>query len=105
MAELDHLTRLSTRAAFDAALRQLSDEATALLPAALLMADVDHFKKINDTHGHPAGDEVLRTVAATVERTVRGKGTAYRYGGEELAVLLRVSTVSGAGNTISVQAT
>lgn len=88
MAEIDHLTRLSTRAAFDDALRVLSADATVVVPAALLMADVDHFKKINDTHGHPAGDEVLRAVAGILERTVRGKGTAYRYGGEEFAVLL-----------------
>jgi diguanylate cyclase (GGDEF)-like protein len=52
------------------------------------MADIDHFKKINDAHGHPAGDRVLRTVADTVERVVRGKGVAYRYGGEEFALLL-----------------
>jgi diguanylate cyclase (GGDEF)-like protein len=88
VTELDHLTRLSTRAAFDDALKRLSAAATALLPAALVMADVDHFKKINDAHGHPAGDEVLRAVAGTLERTVSGKGIGYRYGGEEFAVLL-----------------
>jgi diguanylate cyclase (GGDEF)-like protein len=52
------------------------------------MVDVDHFKKINDSHGHPVGDEVLRVVASTLERVIRGKGVAYRYGGEEFALLL-----------------
>jgi diguanylate cyclase (GGDEF)-like protein len=52
------------------------------------MVDIDHFKNVNDTHGHPAGDEVLRNVAERLMRTVRGKGRAYRYGGEEIMLLL-----------------
>jgi len=56
-------------------------------PLALIMADVDHFKKVNDTHGHLAGDRVLQGVAAILRNRVRG-GSAFRYGGEEMAVLL-----------------
>lgn len=56
-------------------------------PLALIMVDVDHFKKVNDTHGHPAGDRVLKGVAEILRRNVRG-GSAFRYGGEEMAVLL-----------------
>jgi diguanylate cyclase (GGDEF)-like protein len=59
-------------------------------PSALtcLMIDVDHFKRINDRHGHLAGDEVLRQVARRVERAVRGSDVAARYGGEEFVILL-----------------
>jgi len=54
----------------------------------LVMVDIDHFKAVNDVHGHQAGDEVLRTVARILAKAAQGKGEAYRYGGEELAVLL-----------------
>jgi diguanylate cyclase (GGDEF)-like protein len=56
-------------------------------PLALIMVDVDHFKKVNDTHGHVAGDNVLKGVAEILRKKVRG-GSAFRYGGEEMAVLL-----------------
>lgn len=56
-------------------------------PLSLIMVDVDHFKKVNDTHGHPAGDRVLQGVAEILRRNVRG-GSAFRYGGEEMAVIL-----------------
>jgi len=52
----------------------------------LVMADIDHFKKFNDTHGHDVGDDVLRLVAAQLEKT-SGGGRAYRYGGEEFTLL------------------
>jgi diguanylate cyclase (GGDEF)-like protein len=52
------------------------------------MADIDHFKDFNDLHGHQAGDEVLRGVAATLDGGKREVDRVYRYGGEELAVLL-----------------
>jgi diguanylate cyclase (GGDEF)-like protein len=55
---------------------------------ALVLGDVDKFKHVNDTYGHPTGDEVLRVIANTMKRTTAGKGKTYRYGGEELAVLL-----------------
>ncbi|MEK7270048.1 MAG: sensor domain-containing diguanylate cyclase [Planctomycetota bacterium] len=54
----------------------------------LLMADVDHFKKVNDTHGHPAGDQVLREVAARIRSTLRSSDAAGRFGGEEFLVVL-----------------
>jgi diguanylate cyclase (GGDEF)-like protein len=56
-------------------------------PLSLIMVDVDHFKKVNDAHGHPTGDRVLRGVAEILKKRVRG-GSAFRYGGEEMAVLL-----------------
>jgi diguanylate cyclase (GGDEF)-like protein len=58
-------------------------------PLSFLMMDIDHFKKINDAHGHPVGDEVLVEVAGLVVRRLAYKGRAYRYGGEEISLLLR----------------
>jgi diguanylate cyclase (GGDEF)-like protein len=57
-------------------------------PVALVLVDVDDFKKVNDIHGHLAGDRVLRDVAATVLASCRETDTAARWGGEELALLL-----------------
>ena len=55
---------------------------------ALVMVDLDHFKRINDEHGHPAGDDVLRAAGEIIRKCVGAKGSAYRYGGEEIAILL-----------------
>ncbi len=55
---------------------------------AVALCDVDHFKAYNDTYGHPAGDKVLRSVAGALQRTCRKGDAVYRYGGEELLVLL-----------------
>ena len=57
-------------------------------PVSLVMIDLDHFKSVNDRHGHPVGDEVLLEVAGRVVRRASRKGKAYRYGGEEFALLL-----------------
>jgi diguanylate cyclase (GGDEF)-like protein len=53
------------------------------------MLDLDHFKRLNDEHGHLVGDQVLREVASAIAGALRTSDTAYRYGGEELVVLLR----------------
>ncbi len=58
-------------------------------PLTLLIFDIDHFKKINDTHGHPTGDHVLKELAALVKRTVRNEDVLARFGGEEFVVLMR----------------
>lgn len=58
-------------------------------PLTLLLFDIDHFKNINDTRGHPAGDHVLRELAALVKKTVRNEDVFARFGGEEFAVLMR----------------
>lgn len=55
---------------------------------ACLMFDIDHFKKVNDDHGHATGDELLRRVGQTLRRTFAGVGQVYRYGGEEFCVML-----------------
>jgi diguanylate cyclase (GGDEF)-like protein len=58
-------------------------------PLAIILFDLDHFKKVNDTHGHLAGDVVLRVVAAQVQRTIRSEDVLARYGGEEFVLLVR----------------
>ncbi|NTX99760.1 diguanylate cyclase [Deinococcus sp. JMULE3] len=79
----DALTGLGNRRQFDLDLE-------AMGPGdALLLLDIDHFKRVNDTHGHHVGDEVLQEVARLLEREGRGRDRAYRYGGEEFAVILR----------------
>lgn len=65
-------------------------------PLALLMIDVDHFKRINDTHGHPAGDEVLRKVTERMVERLRGHDVLGRYGGEEFCVVAPDTDAAGA---------
>lgn len=76
----DALTGLPSRRALDDALRRLDG------PFAIAMVDIDHFKAVNDTHGHDVGDQVLRLVAGHLEGVGEG-GRAFRYGGEEFAIL------------------
>ncbi len=88
-ARTDSLTQLNNRRAFDDELSRRHAEWTRKqTPVSLLLLDVDHFKKFNDTHGHQAGDEVLRSVASTLRSTTREMDLPCRYGGEEFAVVL-----------------
>lgn len=57
-------------------------------PSALIMLDIDHFKKVNDTYGHPAGDEVIKALAGIIKKATRETDIAGRYGGEEFAIIL-----------------
>jgi two-component system, cell cycle response regulator len=65
-------------------------------PLSLLMCDVDHFKKINDTNGHQAGDEVLKAVVATLKQNIRSTDWVARYGGEEFVIVLPETTAANA---------
>jgi len=88
-ATIDPLTDLLNRRAFDAALLRVTQQAAASKePLAMLMIDVDRFKRINDTWGHPVGDAVLRVVANKLRQSSRDTDTVARYGGEEFVVLL-----------------
>lgn len=85
----DPLTGLANRRHFRAVLEREIDRVTRSGEAALLlMLDIDHFKKVNDVHGHSAGDMVLQSVARTLSACVRPMDTLARYGGEEFAVVL-----------------
>ena len=91
----DPLTGLANRRHFRSVLeREIDVVARSGESALLLMLDIDHFKKINDTHGHPAGDMVLQAVAKCLNTCVRPKDTVARYGGEEFAVVLPDCQVS-----------
>ncbi|GAA5514536.1 hypothetical protein Dcar01_03292 [Deinococcus carri] len=81
-ARLDALTGLLNRRAFEEACEG------AAPPGVLAVLDIDHFKQVNDRHGHEAGDRVLRSVADVLLDTVGGCGRVYRWGGEEFAVCL-----------------
>jgi len=88
-ATIDPLTGVANRARLRESLRELTQHATRTgQPLSLLMLDVDHFKRVNDTHGHAAGDDVLRQVASVLKGTVRPYDVVARYGGEEFVVIL-----------------
>lgn len=88
-AMVDTLTRVWSRATIFATLVSERDRATRSgRPVGLLMIDIDNFKGVNDTHGHPTGDAVLREVAARMTRALRGMDSLGRYGGEEFLAIL-----------------
>jgi diguanylate cyclase (GGDEF)-like protein len=88
-AAIDGLTGLANRREFDRVLEREVNRAERSLEAlSLAVIDVDHFKRVNDTRGHLAGDEVLRTLAAVLAAGVRDMDLAARYGGEEFALIL-----------------
>jgi diguanylate cyclase (GGDEF)-like protein len=96
-ARTDFLTGLPNHRAFQATL--LSELARAQRhdhPLTLLMIDLDHMKAVNDRHGHPTGDLVLRTLAETIRSTCRDADFAARYGGEEFGVILPETSLAGA---------
>jgi two-component system cell cycle response regulator len=94
MAVTDVLTGLSSRRYFEDASSGLARRRGRA--AAVLMLDIDHFKRVNDTHGHDGGDQVLREVARRLSRSVRPGDVLARYGGEEFAVLLPNTTPADA---------
>ncbi|MGI4975710.1 MAG: sensor domain-containing diguanylate cyclase [Janthinobacterium lividum] len=95
---LDGLTGIDNRRSFDLALaREVGAAMRSGLPLSLLLIDIDHFKRLNDSHGHTVGDECLRLIAATIGgRMKRPADHLARYGGEEFAVLLPQTEGDGA---------
>jgi two-component system cell cycle response regulator len=96
-AVLDPLTGLCNRRHLDARLRaELAFALRHQAPLSLLIIDVDHFKRINDTRGHPGGDAALRALGERLQRSVRTEDVAGRYGGEEFAIIARGIDPAGA---------
>jgi diguanylate cyclase (GGDEF)-like protein len=97
----DHLTGLPNRAAFHEAFRRGSALASRQgSPLSIAFIDLDHFKRVNDVHGHAMGDEVLRRVATVIARTLRQSDLLARWGGEEFVALLPNTDVEGATRAI-----
>jgi diguanylate cyclase len=89
LSSRDPLTGLANRRQFELTLASEVDRvARAGEPALVLMIDIDHFKKVNDAHGHPAGDGVLKAVAHVLHDCIRPMDTLARFGGEEFAMIL-----------------
>jgi len=95
-ALLDSLTGLNNRRGLERAVEDLLREPPGLLGSALLLADIDHFKVVNDTYGHVLGDKVIRAVAHVLRSSIKGRDVAARLGGEEFAILLPQTSLSGA---------
>lgn len=93
----DPLTGIANRKQLDLFLADTLAERDGNGPsAALLMLDIDHFKKFNDTHGHPVGDQVLKLVAKSLVDSIKGRDLAGRYGGEEFLIVLPSTELANA---------
>jgi two-component system, cell cycle response regulator len=99
MATTDGLTGLTNHRTFQERFANLLERSARHgHRAAILLLDIDHFKKVNDTYGHPVGDEVLRQVARVLGKAVRVIDIPARYGGEEFAIVLESTDLGGAVN-------
>ena len=96
LADTDGLTGLFNRRYLDALLvRELQRTERYKTPLGLVLLDIDHFKRVNDTFGHSMGDEVLRNVSRVVTSSVRVTDSVARYGGEEIAIVFTQTTAQG----------
>jgi len=94
---LDPLTKIFNRKYFDEGLlRAMAEAGEQGEPLSLLLVDIDHFKRFNDTYGHQTGDQVLRLVAMTLKSNIKGKDIVARYGGEEFVAVLPSTDLDGA---------
>jgi diguanylate cyclase (GGDEF)-like protein len=89
LSRTDRLTELNNRGYWEECLQaEFARVQRSKHPSTLIMFDIDHFKKVNDTYGHQAGDEVIRTTSRTLRASIRTTDIAGRYGGEEFGVIL-----------------
>lgn len=94
-AMLDSLSGLSNRRAFDQHLSMVTKEHPNFSSSTyLILIDIDHFKQINDTHGHVVGDDIIKHLAEQIYKNLRNYDKAYRVGGEEFALIVRTDTIS-----------
>ncbi|HVY52047.1 MAG TPA: diguanylate cyclase [Devosia sp.] len=93
---LDPLTKIYNRKSFDEGMLKALAEAELGTGFSLMLIDIDHFKRFNDTWGHQTGDQVLRLVAMTLKSNIKGQDIAARYGGEEFAAILPETDLEGA---------
>jgi diguanylate cyclase len=95
----DPLTGLKNRRSFDITLAaEIAAARASQKPMSLVMADIDHFKSVNDRYGHPAGDDVLKWFARILSSNMKGRDTVARYGGEEFAIILPQTALDNAVN-------
>ena len=98
-ASIDTLTKLFTRRVMRAQLDNLISLAAGRQQAfSFILVDIDHFKVINDTYGHPTGDKVLKEIAKHIRMNVRGSDIICRYGGEEITIILPRTDLDAATN-------
>lgn len=97
-SQTDALTGLGNRRALDSKLAEINKKikTKSLTSCSLLLLDIDNFKNINDTFGHECGDQVLEAFASVLLKGIRGKDSAYRYGGEEFVIILTNTPLEGA---------
>ena len=97
LATTDRLTGITSRQMFEILYKQAyKSNLRRQTPLALLLIDIDHFKQVNDTYGHPAGDQVLQGVAQALDQETRGDDVLFRWGGEEFLILLSNCTIDQA---------
>lgn len=96
-AFIDSLTGVKNRTAFDSNFsREIEYNRRKESDLSLIVLDIDLFKRVNDNYGHIIGDDVLKQVAQNIEETIRSSDALYRYGGEEFAIILNGTDMSGA---------
>lgn len=95
-AKLDPLTGMLNRRGLEQRVQSFVEDAGSLRGGVMLLADIDHFKAMNDTYGHLLGDKVLRSVAQVICESIKGRDIAARIGGEEFAIFLPDTTLEGA---------
>jgi diguanylate cyclase len=96
-ALIDPLTGIHNRRGFETIAKQIFEDKNALEKGVcILMLDIDHFKKVNDTYGHLFGDKIIRVIAETVKSKIRGQDSVARMGGEEFAIVLTETNTEGA---------